>query len=527
MEDRVETASSSTTSVLTRLVDWFNPSLPQSLMDGSGLISEDEDESGLSSFLISQKEQSQATDKVEVDSLRFNLMLKSLTQWLLSMSTSVLALLGPRVPSNYTEAEEDQADRVRSPRRVMFKDLPEEPETGGVSPIWVDEIPDTVQVAHSENMLSEKQHNDKLQTNGIQHPSPEATSSYGAFITMMSLPISMTRSAVHSVWAFLTKQPEPELRRSRRLRGLNPEERALERERRRRERKQNNGTGKADNIGLVTDDEDSDEASSFADLNVKEKPKTKKPKGQKVENSSLWSWFVSLFYRQKARRRSRRLLGLGPEMEAHADEKRTRGARKRKETLTDVSTSNQTGDADAEDSVSDIEEEDDEAEFIPLAMLTSIWLAIKTFWSQSILGGLWGEGKDHGNEAPLPAIETSMEPSEEKSTKKQGIIRRALNSKSPFWSWGISFFFRQKPRRRSRRLQGLGPEMESQLEKKSGRRSTRRTKTENQEVDPTGNEDVSMAEENYTDGDSDSDEIEFVPLALLMSFWQSLYSLVT
>merc|ERR1711936_1247406 len=132
-----------------------------------------------------------------------------------------------------------------------------------------------------------------------------------------------TLSAIHSVWTFLTKQPEPELRRSRRLRGLNPEEKALERERRRRERKQNTG-GKPHNLQPMTDDEDSDGESSFADLNVKEKQKLTKPKQKKIESTSFWSWIVS-FYRQKPKRRSRRLQGLGPEMEAQRVEKRRRG----------------------------------------------------------------------------------------------------------------------------------------------------------------------------------------------------------
>ena len=138
MQNRVGAQSSETASAFSRLLNWFSPSLPQSLMDGSGLISEDEDESGLSSFLISQKEQAMDTEQTEVHPSGFISILSRFSDWLLSISTYLLTLLGPRLPSNYTEAEEDEPDRVRSPRRVMFKDLPEEPETGGVSPIWVE-----------------------------------------------------------------------------------------------------------------------------------------------------------------------------------------------------------------------------------------------------------------------------------------------------------------------------------------------------------------------------------------------------
>ena len=84
----------------------------------------------------------------------------------------------------------------------MFKDLPEEPETGGVSPIWVEEIPDADQDApvYNEKIICEKQHDDQSteqpQTNGIHHPRPEATSPYSAFITMIGLPISMTSAII-------------------------------------------------------------------------------------------------------------------------------------------------------------------------------------------------------------------------------------------------------------------------------------------------------------------------------------------
>merc|ERR1719270_1567728 len=94
-------------------------------------------------------------------------------------------------------------------------------------------------------------------TNGLQHQSLDKTPSSKDLFSILFAPILMIKSTIDSAWTYLTRQPEPELRRSRRLRGLNPEEKALERERRRRERKQNNG-GKPHNLQPMTDDEDSD-----------------------------------------------------------------------------------------------------------------------------------------------------------------------------------------------------------------------------------------------------------------------------
>ena len=53
-------------NLFNRMREWFKPSLL--LKDASGLISEDEDESGLTNFLASQKEQRAMEERVEISS---------------------------------------------------------------------------------------------------------------------------------------------------------------------------------------------------------------------------------------------------------------------------------------------------------------------------------------------------------------------------------------------------------------------------------------------------------------------------
>ena len=72
----------------------------------------------------------------------------------------------------------------------------------------------------------------------------------------------------------------------------------------------------------------------------------------------------------------------------------------------------------------------------------------------------------------------------------------------------------------------MEPEVDSDLDKISGRRTTRRTKAETEDVGTGLSDTDSAVAEHISDSESDSDEIEFVPWVFLVSSWQRTYSLV-
>merc|ERR1712179_224498 len=145
------------------------------------------------------------------------------------------------------------------------------------------------------------------------------------------LPFYMLKSSITNTVSFLTSfwaklfYSEPELRRSRRLRGLNPEQLALQE--RERKRRINQMKGESSFIS----DQEEDEMDNIE--NASESPKTnvsKRLTNKKAsKRMSIFEWFVSLFYKQKQVRRSRRLQGLRPE-QVKIMEKRRRQQRKQK-----------------------------------------------------------------------------------------------------------------------------------------------------------------------------------------------------
>ena len=534
-------------AVVSSVMAWMKPTVSPAVMDGSGLISEDEEESGLDNFLTSQKERevrgAEATEQ-------FSLLGWFSSRWLL-VSSFFISFLEPikHAETAVTEDEEEHNDQITrtdtkilpvvlptSIKKVMFKDLPEEPETGGVNPYETVKDP-VLEISHiNEELVNEVQQTHqvpKMVQNSLQIGNSNVGSHLGFLSDVVCLPFSMTKAAIYDVWRSVTKQPEPKLRRSRRLRGLNPEQKALERERRRRERRRNveNG-GVATSESLLSDkefDSESDDDKSFSDLNIKPKLGAKKPKNVRRENVSIWKWVVSLFYRQKPKRRSRRLKKLDPEMEALSEKKRSRAGQRKTDQLAQSDSKYLQNNDLLLEGLSVENGDEDETEFIPMAYLKSNLETLKKFIWEAVKSGpaektnLFYSEDTNNSEFHSSEVLTDTEVVKGNGAVKSGICKRALNTKSSFWAWGVSFFFRQKLRRRSRRLRGLGPEVEALEASKKKRTSKRNQLSAGPFLTPDA-EYSEIDEHNISEYDPDQDEIEFIPFAFFGSIWQQLCS---
>jgi len=234
---------------------------------------------------------------------------------------SLVNSIGPSVSGNYLITE-----NIKSPKRVIFKDLPEMPESGTVSPIIVEEVcseklkevpfdpnfPEhIVQVKHY-HIVPEKE---ELQLNSYYEEntadSEKAQDSVKSekllqtysLSALFLLPFNLARSVLTSTIVFFSELwaklffSEPELRRSRRLQGLNPEQLALQekaRQRRIHEMK--------DESSFIPDQEDNldkiawDPKTSNSDKFEQKRKLTNKKSNQR---QSILNWFFSLFYRRK------------------------------------------------------------------------------------------------------------------------------------------------------------------------------------------------------------------------------------
>ena len=150
---------------------------------------------------------------------------------------SLVDSIGPSVSGNYLITE-----NIKSPKRVIFKDMPDMPESGAVSPIIVEEVcsEELTEVPHdpdfSEKIVHVKHYHivpesEELQLNSYyEENSPEAEEkvetkdseqSY-SLLRILLLPFYFlmsffknSASFVSGLWAKLFYS-EPELRRSRR-----------------------------------------------------------------------------------------------------------------------------------------------------------------------------------------------------------------------------------------------------------------------------------------------------------------------
>eukprot|EP00090_Calanus_glacialis_P000312 TRINITY_DN10191_c0_g1_i2.p1 TRINITY_DN10191_c0_g1~~TRINITY_DN10191_c0_g1_i2.p1 ORF type:complete len:1836 (-),score=350.45 TRINITY_DN10191_c0_g1_i2:184-5085(-) len=339
------------------------------------------------------------------------------------------------------------------------------PETGAVSPIFVEEFyeeqsrelpsdpnfqEDIVNGKHY-HIIPEKE---ELQLNSyyeehieesVEEQDPvkfEKVSESYSLTRILMYPFVLSKTMLTNIslllmaiWAKLFYS-EPELRRSRRLRGLNPEQKALEEQARQRRMKEHKSGS-----SFISDLEDTmetnvSEAEFENSLKIEQKESKKVKRTKSEQKQSILGWLVSLFYRKKQVRRSRRLRGLAPE------EIEIRENRKRQKKIQNESKHENVLN---EDTLSFEDDDEEESELIFFAYLKATYDYVHQLFT----------GKKHIREND--EIEDMLE---ETTNNSPTVIKDKQNHIGIFGSIGIflySIFFKTQVRR-SRRLRGLEAE---------------------------------------------------------------------
>ena len=150
---------------------------------------------------------------------------------------------------------------------------------------------------------------------------------------------------------------------------------------------------------------------------------------------------------------------MGPEMEAQEDGIRTRRSRRsRSFTQASISTEAEIDDV-VDESILGHDSNQDEYEFIPFVFLASIWQRLCALFSKS----------PYPDEEQNVAVDTEV--SENINTVKGGFLTQMSKILSSSWRRFSSLFYWQQAVRRSRRLQGLGPEVGPEATRRRTRRS--------------------------------------------------------
>ena len=376
---------------------------------------------------------------------------------------SLVDSIGPSVSGNYLITE-----NIKSPKRVIFKDLPEMPDSGAVSPIIVEEVcnerlnkvphdPDNIVHVKHYHIVPEKEelqlnsyYEENTSDNNEKKTSAESDKSF-SLSGILLLPFYMLNSSITHLGLFLTSiwvklfYSEPELRRSRRLRGLNPEQLALQE----KERKRRMNLMKGESSVMSNQEDDTLENSEVASESPEQTVRKKLSKKMANKRRSFFEWFVSLFYRKKEVRRSRRLRGLGPE-QVEMIEKRRRLQRKQVAGIDEDSSNEEI--LNEEVGICD-KDQDEESEFI----LSAYFYSFSEYFSRLLSSGTQIRELDEF-EKPIEKNtkgSVSEDIAEEQNKNEDGILKQCQN-------FIYSLFFTRQTRR-SRRLRGLEPEYDGKL----------------------------------------------------------------
>eukprot|EP00092_Neocalanus_flemingeri_P000023 GFUD01000023.1.p1 GENE.GFUD01000023.1~~GFUD01000023.1.p1 ORF type:complete len:2308 (+),score=442.37 GFUD01000023.1:211-7134(+) len=405
------------------------------------------------------------TGSIEIVTPGGKSMLSKTVKYFRRILFSFVNSIGPSVSGNYLITE-----NIKSPKRVIFKDMPEMPETGAFSPFIIkDDYKENLNEAPPDSNFQEDADNvkqyhiipegEELQLNSfydenlveedLQQNSVQsfAISERFSLMGIISSPFFLVRTFVGNMWAKIFYS-EPELRRSRRLRGLNPEEKALQEKQRQKQRRELN----IGNSFLSENQEedglnkkvsgDGGQSSLKIEQRVRKKGKTIK------KNKSILEWFVSLFYKKRPLRRSRRLRGLGPE-EIEMMEKRKRGQRNQSkgisENVLEIDNTDMEDDDDGEDS-----------ELIFFAYFHAIYDYVHQLFK---VRKDTEEDKDMMKDTSSESFSKNILEKDGTKLKKVGLIYSIGN-----FLYSIIF---KKQVRRSRRLKGLEPENEGYSHNKS------------------------------------------------------------
>ena len=434
--------------------------------DPQEILTEDEDESGLEAFLSNQKLQSTPLSEAHQSSnaafsqhqQQRNFFSQKISIFWESVTTLVSVFSIHRL---FT-----RGGTSRGPKRVIFKDVPEMPKTGGIDPYTSDDEFQEKSVNYhyvEENgeLLLNSPNSPRRSTG--QRISRSGTNLISAllypFIFLQSI-VTSSASAISSSWKTAVE---------------------------------------ASNFPEDSSDIVLENASQENSETPKKVPKSPRTPRKKKEKQLTWrEWFWSFLYRKKPVRRSRRLQGLAPEQVALLEKKRKQ-RRLREKTVESSMQSNFSEDlqddllvispksSDFMEQQIDVDEEEHELVF------AVYYRNILDYIANLLDDVVEDDHSEKVDDNQDIVSEETTKVTQRRSKKSYGFFRSIL-------TWIVSILF-SKQVRRSRRLRGLKPE-NSGFEQQSTprkRRSVRKVSVESEEDEVLSNGDFQdlVLEEEY------------------------------